>query len=128
MVHILLIIFLQLVYVPIYTLKTLFLVKNVTFLAAIMGIIETLIYVFGLSLVFSGDKNIISMIVYSVGFGVGIILGTKLEQKLALGYISVTVITPKKNSELVQTLRENGFGVTIILEKEWIVTGAEWGF
>lgn len=113
MLHIILIIVLQLIYVPIYTLRTLFLVKNVTILAAIMGIIETLIYVFGLSLVFNGNKSIIPMIVYAIGFGIGIILGTKLEQKLALGYIIVTVNTPRKNSELVRTLRENGFGVTL---------------
>ncbi|MFB6468704.1 DUF5698 domain-containing protein [Cytobacillus sp. Hz8] len=113
MLNILLIIVLQLIYVPIYTLRTLFLVKNITVLAAIMGIIETLIYVFGLSLVFNGDKSIISMIVYSIGFGIGIILGTKLEQKLAIGYIIVNVNTQMKNSELVRTLRENGFGVTL---------------
>ncbi|AGK55985.1 DUF5698 domain-containing protein [Bacillus sp. 1NLA3E] len=113
MLNIILIIVLQLIYVPIYTLRTLFLVKNITVLAAIMGIIETLIYVFGLSLIFNGDKSFTSMIVYSIGFGIGIILGTRLEQKLALGYIIVTVNTPMKNSELVRTLRENGFGVTL---------------
>lgn len=113
MLNIMLIIVLQLFYVPIYTLRTLFLVKNITVLAAIMGIIETLIYVFGLSLVFNGDKSITSMIVYSIGFGIGIILGTKLEQKLAIGYIIVTVNTSLKNNELVHTLRENGFGVTL---------------
>lgn len=113
MLNIILIIVLQLVYVPIYTLRTLFLVKNITVLAAIMGIIETLIYVFGLSLVFNGDKSITSMIVYSIGFGIGLILGTKLEQKLAIGYIIVTVNTSMKNIELVDTLRENGFGVTL---------------
>lgn len=113
MLNIILIIVLQLFYVPIYTLRTLFLVKNITVLAAILGIIETLIYVFGLSLVFNGDKSITSMIVYSIGFGIGIILGTKLEQKLAIGYIIVTVNTSMKNNELVHTLRENGFGVTL---------------
>lgn len=115
MLNIILIIVLQLIYVPIYTLRTLLLVKNITFLAAIMGIIETLIYVFGLSLVFNGDKSMISMIVYSIGFGVGIILGTKLEEKLAIGYIIVNVNIPSKNNELVQTLRENGFGVTLFI-------------
>lgn len=78
---ILLILLLQLIYVPIYTLRTIFLVKNITVLASILGIVEMLIYVFGLSLVFGGEQNIASMVVYAVGFGLGIILGTKLEQK-----------------------------------------------
>ena len=113
MKEILLILLLQLIYVPIYTLRTIFLVKNITVLASILGIAEMLIYVFGLSLVFGGDQSIISMVVYAVGFGLGIILGTKLEQKIAIGYINVTVNTQEKNSNLIDTLRKNGFGVTL---------------
>ncbi|MGF6953638.1 uncharacterized protein YebE (UPF0316 family) [Neobacillus sp. B4I6] len=113
MKEILLILLLQLIYVPIYTLRTIFLVKNITVLASILGIAEMLIYVFGLSLVFGGDQSFVSMVVYAVGFGLGIILGTKLEQKIAIGYINVTVNTQEKNSNLIDTLRQNGFGVTL---------------
>jgi uncharacterized protein YebE (UPF0316 family) len=111
--EILLILLLQLIYVPIYTLRTIFLVKNITVLASILGIAEMLIYVFGLSLVFGGDQSFVSMVVYAVGFGLGIILGTKLEQKIAIGFINVTVNTQEKNSNLIDTLRQNGFGVTL---------------
>lgn len=113
MKEILLILLLQLIYVPIYTLRTIFLVKNITVLASILGIAEMLIYVFGLSLVFGGEQNVVSMVVYAVGFGLGIILGTKLEQKIAIGYINVTVNTQEKNNNLIDTLRQNGFGVTL---------------
>ena len=113
MKEILLILLLQLIYVPIYTLRTIFLVKNITVLASILGIAEMLIYVFGLSLVFGGDQNFVSMVVYAVGFGLGILLGTKLEQKIAIGYINVTVNTQEKNCHLIDTLRQNGFGVTL---------------
>jgi uncharacterized protein YebE (UPF0316 family) len=110
--NIILIILLQLIYVPIYTLRTIFLVKGVTVLASILGIFEMLVYVFGLSLVFSGHQSFLAMAVYAVGFGIGIILGTKLESKLAIGYINVTANTQNKNCELINTLRQNGFGVT----------------
>ncbi|WLR41762.1 DUF2179 domain-containing protein [Bacillus carboniphilus] len=113
MIDILLILLLQLVFVPIYTLRTIFLVKNVTILAALLGVVEMLIYVFGLSLVFSDDASVLSMIVYAVGFGLGIPLGTKIEEKLAIGYINVTINTMDRNQELIDTLRSNGFGVTI---------------
>jgi uncharacterized protein YebE (UPF0316 family) len=111
--EILLILLLQLIYVPIYTLRTIFLVKNITILASILGIAEMLVYVFGLSLVFGGDQSILAMVVYAVGFGIGIIFGTKIEQKLAIGFINVTVNTQTKNEQLVDTLRNNGFGVTL---------------
>ncbi|WP_456363685.1 DUF2179 domain-containing protein [Priestia aryabhattai] len=113
MKDILLILVLQLLYVPIYTLRTIFLVKNVTALAAILGVAEMLIYVFGLSIVFSGEQSLVQMVVYAVGFGIGIVLGTMLETKLAIGYINVTVNTQNKNTELIDMLRNNGFGVTV---------------
>jgi len=115
MKEILLILLLQLVYVPLLTLRTIFLVRGITVLASILGIAEILIYVFGLSLVFSGDQSLIAMLVYALGFGIGIIFGTKIEKRLAIGYIYVTVNTQTKNYELIDALRNNGFGVTLYI-------------
>jgi uncharacterized protein YebE (UPF0316 family) len=113
--EILLILLLQLIYVPLLTLRTIFLVRGITVLASIIGIAEMLIYVFGLSLVFSGDQSIVAMVVYALGFGIGMIFGTKIENRLAIGYINVTVNTQSKNYELIDTLRNNGFGVTLYI-------------
>lgn len=113
--NIVLIIILQLVYVPFLTLRTIFLVKNVTFLAAIFGMIEMLIYVFGLSLVFNGEQSILAMVVYAVGFGLGIFLGAKIERKLAIGYIYATINTQQKNEKLIEFLRSEGFAVTTFI-------------
>ncbi len=113
MQNILLILLLQLIYVPFLTLRTIFLVKNVTFLAAMFGMLEMLIYVFGLSLVFNGDQSILAMIVYAVGFGLGIFVGAKIERKLAIGYVYTTINTQNKNEDLVKLLRNEGFAVTI---------------
>ncbi|MEC1179807.1 DUF2179 domain-containing protein [Metasolibacillus meyeri] len=113
--NIVLIIILQLIYVPFLTLRTIFLVKNVTFLAAIFGMIEMLIYVFGLSLVFSGDQSILAMVVYAVGFGLGIFLGAKIERKLAIGYVYTTINTQQRNEKLIQFLRSEGFAVTTFI-------------
>lgn len=112
MKEIIFILLLQLLYVPLFTLRTIFLVKNITALASIIGIVEMLIYVFGLSLVFSGDQGFLAMVVYAVGFGIGIIIGTKIEQKLAIGYIYVTINTQARNEQLIQILRNEGFAVT----------------
>ena len=112
MKEIILILLLQLAYVPLYTLRTIFLVKNITMLAALIGIVEMLIYVFGLSPVFSGDQGLLAMVVYSVGFGIGIIIGTFIEQKLAIGYIYVTINTQRHSEELIKIIREEGFALT----------------
>lgn len=115
MKEILLILLLQLLYVPLLTLRTIFLVKNITVLAAVIGTLEMLIYVFGLGLVFSGDQGLLAMIVYAVGFGIGIFLGTLIERKLAIGYIYVTINTQKRNEELIKTIRDQGFAATVYI-------------
>ncbi|WP_065409657.1 DUF2179 domain-containing protein [Pseudobacillus wudalianchiensis] len=115
MKEILLILFLQLIYVPLLTLRTIFLVRNLTALASIFGVMEILVYVFGLSLVFGGDQSVAAMVVYAVGFGVGIIYGIKIEKKLAIGYILVIINTQSKNDELIDTLKNNGFGFTLFV-------------
>lgn len=113
MKEIILILLIQLVYVPLFTLRTIFLVKNMTVLASLLGFMESLIYVFGLSLVFSGEKGPAAMVVYAVGFGLGILIGGAIENKLAIGYNNIMVNLMEKNTELINHLRNEGFGVTV---------------
>ncbi|RHW32721.1 DUF2179 domain-containing protein [Lysinibacillus yapensis] len=112
MQDILLILAIQLVYVPLMTLRTIFLVKNMRLLASIFGFLEVLINVFALSIIFSGEQNFIAMLVYALGFGLGIPLGTMIENKLAVGYVYVTINTQQKNQQLIDMLRNNGFAIT----------------
>ncbi len=113
MLNIVLILVLQLIYVPLLTLRTIFLVKNMTIIASLLGFAEALIYVFGLSLVFSGDQGPLALFVYAVGFGLGIIIGGAVENKLAIGYNSFEVNLVKRNEDLISHLRSEGFGVTV---------------
>jgi len=110
---IILILALQLVYVPLSTMRTIFLVKNMTPIASVLGFAESLIYVFGLSIVFSGDKGPVALVVYAIGYGIGILIGGAIENKLAIGYNSFVVNLVQKNTELINTLRDEGFGVTV---------------
>ncbi len=113
MINIILILILQLIHVPLLTLRTIFLVKNMTIIASLLGFAEALIYVFGLSLVFSGDQGPLAMLVYALGFGLGILVGGVVEDKLAIGYNSFVVNLMDKNTNLINHLRNEGFGVTV---------------
>lgn len=110
---ILLILLLQLIYVPCFTLRTIFLIKQLRLLATLLGFVEALIYVFGLSLVFNGDQSFIGMAVYALGFGAGIFIGTIIEEQLAIGYTTIQVNLPMKNQPLIDQLRLEGYGVTV---------------
>lgn len=113
MKNILLILLIQLIYVPTLTLRTIFLIKNMTGVASMLGFAESLIYVFGLSLVFSGDQGPLAMVVYAGGFALGILVGGAIENKLAIGYNNLIVNLPTKNMDLINHMRNEGFGVTI---------------
>lgn len=112
MLNIILILLLQLIYVPLLTLRTIFLVKNMTVRASLLGFAESFIYVFGLSLVFTGDQGPLAMFVYALGFGLGILIGGVIENKLAIGYNNFVVNLQDKNMALINQLRNDGFGVT----------------
>ncbi|WP_338448535.1 DUF2179 domain-containing protein [Niallia oryzisoli] len=113
MKDVLLILLLQLIYVPIFSLRTIMLVKGYRVNASLFGFLESVIYVFGLSIVLTGEQSIISMIVYAVGFSVGILIGSKIEEEMAIGYITLQVILTNRNKALIDQLREEGYGVTV---------------
>jgi uncharacterized protein YebE (UPF0316 family) len=115
MSKLMLIIFVQLLYVPMLTLRTISMVKNLKIFTAIFGFLEALIYILGLSIVLSGEQNLVEMFVYSIGFALGLVLGIYTEKKLAIGFININVNIRNKNDEMVDFLRSQGFGVTTYL-------------
>lgn len=107
-----LIIFIQLLYVPMLTLRTICMVKNLKVLTGLFGFMEALIYIFGLAIVLSGEQSILEMVVYALGFAAGLTLGIYIEQKLAIGFTSIHVNIEEENPTLVTVLRNEGYGVT----------------
>ncbi|MEI2401103.1 DUF5698 domain-containing protein, partial [Paenibacillus phytohabitans] len=72
--------------------------------------IEIVIYVIGLGLVLDNLNEIQNLIAYAIGYGIGVIVGMKIEEKLALGFITVNVITKEYDKDVPKTLREKGYG------------------
>jgi uncharacterized protein YebE (UPF0316 family) len=108
-----LIIIMQLVIVPLTTLRTIFVVKGEIRTASILGGLEALIYVISLGIIFSDLSNYINMVAYAIGYAGGVIVGGAVEKKLAIGYRTYNVSLLDKNVELSEMLRSQGFGVTI---------------
>jgi uncharacterized protein YebE (UPF0316 family) len=110
---IILILVLQLMYVPMLALRTISMVKKLKVLTAFFGFLESIIYVFGLAIVLTGDQTLIGMLVYAFGFSLGLIVGIQVESKIAIGYVSFLVNIKDKNNQLIDALRERGYGVTV---------------
>jgi len=113
MLQALLIFVLQIIYVPVLTIRTILLVKNQTRSAAGVGLLEDAIYIVSLGIVFQDLSNWMNIIAYVIGFSAGLLLGGYIENKLAIGYITYQVSLLDRCNELVDELRHAGFGVTV---------------
>ncbi|MGJ6937181.1 DUF2179 domain-containing protein [Listeria monocytogenes] len=110
----------NILYVTIYTVRLLLTMKGYRYLAALSSVFEMIIYVVALSLVLDNLNNIANVLAYAIGFGVGIIVGMKIEERIALGYITVNVITKEYNLDLPNQIRGLGYGVT-----SWLASGRD---
>ncbi|WP_059103645.1 DUF2179 domain-containing protein [Shouchella shacheensis] len=115
MIQALIIFVAQLIYVPVLTLRTIMMVKGLKQKAAAMGMLEGVVYVVALGIVFSDLSNYYNMIAYALGFSVGLYIGAVIEEKLAIGYVSIEVNIPERNQSLIDRLREVGFSVSTSL-------------
>lgn len=117
---ILIILVINVAYVTLFTVRMIFTLKGQRYLAATVSMIEVLVYVVGLSLVLDNLNQIENLLAYAIGYGTGVIVGMKVEEKLALGYITVNVITKEYEPDIPNALRDKGYGVT-----NWVAYGRE---
>ncbi|WP_366163869.1 DUF5698 domain-containing protein [Bacillus infantis] len=110
----------NIIYVSFFTIRMILTLKGQRYLAAFISMIEVVIYVIGLGLVLDNLDQIQNLIAYAVGYGIGVVVGMKIEEKLALGYITVNVITKEYDKDVPRVLREKGYGVT-----NWAANGLE---
>ena len=100
------------VYVSMFTMRLILTLKGRRYVAALVSMVEVVVYVVGLGLVLDNLNEIQNLIAYAVGYGIGVVIGSIIEEKLALGYIVVNVTTTNPEIGLPKKIREKGFGVT----------------
>lgn len=110
----------NIVYVSFSTIRMILTLKGRRYIAAFVSMFEVVIYIMGLGLVLDNLNQIQNLIAYAVGFGIGVVVGSKIEEKLALGYITVNVISSNPDIEFTRKLRDKGYGVT-----SWFAYGME---
>lgn len=106
----------KVVEVSLMTLRTVLVTKGEKVYGSLIGIVEISIWIVLTSTVLSGLKDDpFKMVVYAAGFAVGIYLGSTIEEKLALGLMSLQVIVSRSEGEMLTNyLREKGIGITVM--------------
>lgn len=109
-----LIILARIIDVSIGTLRIIFVARGMRYIAPILGFFEVFIWLLAIGQIMRHLDNFVCYIAYGVGFALGNYLGILIEERLAVGVVLVRIITQKDASLLIQTLRQDGYGVTSV--------------
>ena len=96
------------------TMRTLLVNKNKPIYAALVGLLESGIWIVAITQVAKAWNDPVLMAAFAVGFAAGIIFGSYIERMVGVGNIIVRVFCPSNSPSVAERLRENGHGVTVI--------------
>ena len=97
------------------TMRLLFVVRGKRVIVWFLGVITNTIYIVAISSVLTGKNHPFTILCYACGYATGNILGMRLEERLAIGYKEINVISKTMGRQIADTLRDKGFGVTEIV-------------
>jgi uncharacterized protein YebE (UPF0316 family) len=100
--------------VSIGTVRVIYTIRGNRVASAVLGFVESLIWIFAISRAMAYVNNPASMIAWASGFAAGTVLGITLERWIATGHIIMRVISLEKAEQLRDTLREASVGVTAL--------------
>ena len=107
--------FARIIDVTLGSIRTILMVKGKSIISAIIAFLEVLIwFVVAKEALVTTIDSILIPIFYSAGYATGTLLGTYLSNNLINGIIGLQVITDKNNRKLIDKIRDEGFGISII--------------
>ncbi len=96
------------------TLRIIFVTKGMRRVAPFVGFFEVLIWLLAISRIMQDLDNWVCYLAYAGGFATGNFVGMYLEERLAIGHEMIRVITRKDATNLIEDLRNKGYGVTSV--------------
>ena len=107
--------FARLIDVSLGTFRTINTVKGRDLIASLIGLVEITVWFLIVKEALNTDNNSFFIVVaYSLGFSVGTYIGGKISKIFIKSNLEVQVILSSKDDNVVNRIRENGYGVTAI--------------
>ena len=107
--------FARLIDVSLGTIRTILSVKGKTIIATIIAFFEVLIWFLVAREALNTDIDSLWIpLSYSLGFATGTLIGIVISKHFIDGLMCVQVITKKNNDVLINTIRQNGYGLSIV--------------
>jgi len=110
----LLIVLSRVVDVTLGTIRIIYIARGMRYLAPFFGFFEILVWLLAIGQIMRNLTNPLYYIAYAVGFTLGNFVGILVEERLAIGRVVIRIITQKDSDTLVDRLRGQGYGVTVL--------------
>jgi uncharacterized protein YebE (UPF0316 family) len=96
------------------TLRVLMVMRGKKGIAWVLGFFQSAIFILAISSVLTHLDNPLNVIGYAAGFATGNVVGMWIEERLAIGHVSITIVSSRRGAAIADHLREKGFAVTEI--------------
>jgi uncharacterized protein YebE (UPF0316 family) len=94
------------------TLRVLMVMRGKKAIVWVFGFCQAAIFVLAISSVLTHLNNPLNVIGYAAGFATGNVIGILIEERLAIGHVHLTIVSPRLGNALSDYLREHDFAVT----------------
>jgi len=100
--------------VSIGTVRVIFTIKGFRVVSAVLGVVESGVWIFAISRVMKYVEDPVSMIGWACGFAAGTVIGISLEKWIGTGSVIVRIISRNHAIRLKELLASEGYGVTTL--------------
>jgi len=96
------------------TVRLIFVSKGIKHIAPLLGFFEVIIWLVAIGQIMKHLDNIACYIAYGGGFAMGNYIGMYIEERLSIGNVIIRVIVKAETAELINELRLQNYGLTIV--------------
>jgi len=104
---------LRIIGVTLATLRVLIMMRGRKILSASMGFFEVLVYVLAIGQVVNNLSNVWNLLGYCLGFAAGTLIGMSIEERLAIGFVTIRIVSRYNSQRMADAIRAAGYGATI---------------
>ena len=97
------------------TLRTLAIVRKKTGIVFLIGLLQSSSFVLSMVFAIQDITNLLNLSAYAFGFATGNVFGMMVEERLAFGYVNLTIMSADAGHAIAERLRAEGHAVTEIL-------------
>jgi uncharacterized protein YebE (UPF0316 family) len=106
--------FLRVLDMSLDTLRVLVVMRGRRAAAWILGFFQSLIFVMAIGSVLNDLNNPLNILGYAAGFATGNVIGMLIEERLAIGHMQLSIVSPHLGVAIAERMRQEGYAVTEI--------------